>query len=111
MINLTGRSLLRGSVAAAAASTLVRPYIANAAAKTATAWLVQGFAQEEDVAMKKIIADYEKASGEGYRHQGRQAASRRSAGQRRGNQSVNLSDNRLQAGLCAGGGDQLERRR
>jgi multiple sugar transport system substrate-binding protein len=55
--------LLRGSVAAAAASTLVRPYIADAAAKTATAWLVQGFAQEEDVAMKKIIADYEKASG------------------------------------------------
>jgi multiple sugar transport system substrate-binding protein len=63
MIDLTRRSLLRGSVAAAAASTLVRPYIADAAAKTATAWLVQGFAQEEDVAMKKIIADYEKASG------------------------------------------------
>ncbi len=63
MINLTRRSLLRGSVAATAVTTLVRPYIANAAAKTATAWLVQGFAQEEDVAMKKIIADYEKASG------------------------------------------------
>ena len=63
MINLTRRSLLRGSVATAAATTLARPYIANAAAKTATAWLVQGFAQEEDVSMKKIIADYEKASG------------------------------------------------
>ena len=57
MINLTRRSLLRSSVAAAAATTLVRPYTANAAAKTATAWLVQGFAQEEEVAMKKIIAD------------------------------------------------------
>ena len=55
--------MLRGSVATVAATTLARPYIANAAAKTATAWLVQGFAQEEDVSMKKIIADYEKASG------------------------------------------------
>ena len=63
MINPTRRSLLRSSVATVAASTLGRPYTANAAAKTATAWLVQGFAQEEDVAMKKIIADYEKASG------------------------------------------------
>ena len=63
MINLTRRSLLRGTVAAAAATTLVRPYIANAAAKTATAWWVQGFAQQEDIAFKKLVADYEKASG------------------------------------------------
>jgi hypothetical protein len=26
-------------------------------------WTVQGFAQEEDIAFKKIVADYEKASG------------------------------------------------
>ena len=42
---------------------VARPYIANAAATTATVWWVQGFAQEEDVAFKKIVADYEKASG------------------------------------------------
>ena len=63
MTNPTRRSLLRGSVAAAAASTLTRPYIANAAAQTATVWWTQGFAQEEDVAFRKIVAGYEKASG------------------------------------------------
>jgi multiple sugar transport system substrate-binding protein len=63
MINPSRRSLLRGSLAAAAAGALARPYIANAAAKTATVWWTQGFAQEEDIAFKKIVADYEKASG------------------------------------------------
>jgi multiple sugar transport system substrate-binding protein len=63
MINPTRRSLLRRSAALVAVGTLARPYIANAAAKTATVWWVQGFAQEEDVAFKKIVADYEKASG------------------------------------------------
>jgi len=63
MGNPSRRSILRSSLAVAAVGSLARPYIANAAAKTATAWLVQGFAQEEDVAMKKIIADYEMASG------------------------------------------------
>jgi multiple sugar transport system substrate-binding protein len=47
----------------AAAGALARPNIANAAATTATVWWIQGFAQEEDVAFKKIVADYEKASG------------------------------------------------
>jgi multiple sugar transport system substrate-binding protein len=46
-----------------AASTLARPYIANAAATTATVWWIQGFVQEEDTAFRKIVADYEKASG------------------------------------------------
>jgi multiple sugar transport system substrate-binding protein len=54
---------LRASLAVAAAGGLARPFVANAAATTATAWMVQGFAQQEDVAMKKLIADYEKASG------------------------------------------------
>ncbi len=63
MQRLTRRSLLRSSTGFVAGSVLAHPFIANAAAKTATAWLVQGFAQEEDVAMKKIIANYEKASG------------------------------------------------
>jgi multiple sugar transport system substrate-binding protein len=60
---LSRRSLLRTSLATAAVGTLARPYIANAAATTANVWWVQGFAQEEDVSFKKIIADYEKASG------------------------------------------------
>src|SRR5271169_1780521 len=63
MAGLTRRSVLRGSVGLVAAGTLARPYIANAAATTATVWWVQGFIQEEDVAFKKIVADYEKASG------------------------------------------------
>src|SRR5271163_1612017 len=63
MGRLTRRSLLRNSLGLVAAGCLARPYIANAAAATATVWWVQGFIQEEDVAFKKIVADYEKASG------------------------------------------------
>ncbi len=63
MTTLSQRSLLRSSLALTAAGTLARPYVANAAATTATVWWVQGFAQEEDIAFKKIVADYEKASG------------------------------------------------
>src|SRR6266436_7821228 len=63
MANFTRRSVLRGSLGLAAAGTLARPYIANAAATTAEVWWAQGFVQEEDVSIKKIVADYEKASG------------------------------------------------
>jgi multiple sugar transport system substrate-binding protein len=63
MTALSRRSVLCGSLGLAAAGTLARPHIANAAATTATVWWVQGFAQEEDVAFKKLVADYEKASG------------------------------------------------
>jgi multiple sugar transport system substrate-binding protein len=63
MTNLTRRSLLRSSVGLAAAAALGRPHIANAAATTATVWWPQGFVPEEDVAIKQIFADYEKASG------------------------------------------------
>jgi multiple sugar transport system substrate-binding protein len=63
MGNLSRRSVLRTSLAAAAVGTLARPYIANAAATTAEVWWAQGFVPEEDVAIKKIVADYEKASG------------------------------------------------
>jgi multiple sugar transport system substrate-binding protein len=62
MANFTRRSLLRGSLALGAAGALGRPYIANAAAATATVWWVQGFAEEEDLAFKKLVADYQKAS-------------------------------------------------
>ena len=61
--NPTRRSVLRGSLALASAGVVGRPYIANAAATTATVWWIQGFAEEEDIAFKKIVADYEKASG------------------------------------------------
>jgi multiple sugar transport system substrate-binding protein len=63
MDRLTRRSLLGASMGLAAAGTIARPYIANAEAKTATVWWVQGFAQEEDIAFKQLVADYEKASG------------------------------------------------
>src|SRR6266851_5627550 len=63
MTRLTRRSLLHGSVGLIAAGTLARPYIANAAATTAEVWWAQGFVQEEDTAFKKVVADYEKASG------------------------------------------------
>ena len=54
---------MSGGLTAAATSVLARPYIANAAATTATVWQVQGFFPEEDAAFKKVVADYEKASG------------------------------------------------
>ena len=63
MDRLTRRSVLRTSVGLAAASAIARPYIANAEAKTATVWWVQGFAQQEDIGFKQMVADYEKASG------------------------------------------------
>src|SRR5437764_898612 len=61
MSNLTRRSVISGSLALAAAGAVARPYIANAAATTATVWWVQGFAQEEDIAFKKIVEEYQKA--------------------------------------------------
>ncbi len=63
MEKLTRRSLLRASMGLAAAGTVARPYVANAAATTATVWWVQGFAQQEDIGFKQMVADYEKASG------------------------------------------------
>jgi multiple sugar transport system substrate-binding protein len=63
MRKLSRRSVLRSSMGMAAAGALARPFIANAAAKTAEVWWIQGFAEEEDVAFKKIVDDYEKASG------------------------------------------------
>jgi multiple sugar transport system substrate-binding protein len=57
------RSLLQGSLGLAAASTLAQPYIANAQAKTMTMWFAQGFVEDEDIALRKVVAEYEKASG------------------------------------------------
>jgi multiple sugar transport system substrate-binding protein len=63
MTKLTRRSVLRSSLAVAAAGTLGRPYIANAATTTAEVWFAQGFVPEEDTAFLAMVADYEKASG------------------------------------------------
>src|SRR3954449_5222369 len=63
MAVMSRRSLINTSIALAAAGALARPYLASAAAKTAEVWWIQGFAQEEDIAFKKVVADYEKASG------------------------------------------------
>ena len=63
MANLTRRSVLRGSLGIAAAGTLARPYIANAAATTINVWWTQGLAHEEDIAFQKVVADYQKVSG------------------------------------------------
>lgn len=63
MHKLTRRSVLQGSLGLVAAGTIARPYIANAAATTATGWWTQGFVPQEDASFRKTVADYEKASG------------------------------------------------
>jgi multiple sugar transport system substrate-binding protein len=63
MVHMGRRSVLRGTVGLAAAGTLGRPYIANAQAKTAVAWINQGFVPQEDAAFKKVAEDYMKESG------------------------------------------------
>jgi multiple sugar transport system substrate-binding protein len=63
MDRLSRRSVLRASLGIAAAGALARPYLANAAATTATMWLSQGFVPEEDAAFRKLAADYQKQSG------------------------------------------------
>src|SRR3954470_18937430 len=63
MTRMTRRSLINSSIGLAAASTLARPYIASAQAKTAVVWWIQGFAHEEDISFKKLVEDYQKASG------------------------------------------------
>ena len=63
MGDLSRRAVIRTTLGLAASGGLARPYIANAAATTATVWWVQGFVQEEDVAFREIVADYEKDSG------------------------------------------------
>ena len=63
MTYLTRRSVLRGSLALAAARPFAAPHIARAAATTASAWFSQGFVQDEDISLRKSVAEYEKQSG------------------------------------------------
>src|SRR5438067_1736394 len=68
MAIMTRRSVLRSSLALGALGTLPRPHVANAAATTIDVWWVQGFAQEEDISFKKMVGEYEKASGNKVEH-------------------------------------------
>src|SRR5262249_25371264 len=63
MSQLSRRRVLRGATSLATAAALGRPFIANAAAKTASVWWVQGFVREEDDSFRRAVAEYEKASG------------------------------------------------
>ena len=63
MRSMNRRSVMRGSLSVAATAALARPWIARAAATTATVWAVQGFVPEEDAAFRKTVGDYEKRSG------------------------------------------------
>jgi len=57
------RTVIRGSLCLGAAGTVARPFIAKAAATTASVWWTQGFVREEDAAFQAMVADYEKQSG------------------------------------------------
>ena len=63
MARLSRRKVISGSLTIVATAALSRPYIANAAAVTATVWQMQGFVKEEDEAFRKTIGEYEKLSG------------------------------------------------
>jgi multiple sugar transport system substrate-binding protein len=63
MLRLTRRSVLRGSAGLLTVSSLSRPYIANAQAKTATFWHPQGFVPQEDEALHEFVTEYQKLSG------------------------------------------------
>src|SRR5438128_8384689 len=63
MAHISRRSVLRGSLALAAARAVGGPYVANAAATTASMWFSQGFVQDEDLSLRKAVTDYEKQSG------------------------------------------------
>jgi multiple sugar transport system substrate-binding protein len=55
--------VLGGSLALGATRVLGFPHVAKAAATTASMWFAQGFVKDEDVSLRKAVADYEKASG------------------------------------------------
>ena len=83
MKKLTRRSVLRSSAGLVAAGAVARPYIANAAATTASAWFAQGFVQSEDVAPRKARRGLREGQRQHDRPQHRPvrgAASKRSRG-------------------------------
>jgi multiple sugar transport system substrate-binding protein len=68
MRRLSRRSVLKTTLGVAAAGPLARPYIAKAAATTASVWWVQGFVPEEDASFRAVVEAYEKASGNTIEH-------------------------------------------
>lgn len=60
---MSRRVVLNTGAAIAAVQTLARPYIANASVTAAEVWWIQGFVEEEDIAFRGIVAEYQKASG------------------------------------------------
>jgi len=62
MIRTARRSMSRGSRAVAAAGTLARRYIANAAGSTATVCLTRGFTRGGR-GLRQVVTDHEKVSG------------------------------------------------
>jgi multiple sugar transport system substrate-binding protein len=63
MARFNRRLLLRSSLGVAAAASLGRPFLANAAATTVSVWWPQGFVREEDIGFRAVVEGYEKASG------------------------------------------------
>jgi multiple sugar transport system substrate-binding protein len=63
MRKLSRRTVIGSSLSIAAVGTIARPFVANAQAKTATAWWNQGFVPEEDASFRAMVADFEKQSG------------------------------------------------
>ena len=63
MIKMGRRTAMTGSLGLAAIGSLARPYIANAAAKTAVLWMNQGFVPQEDAAFVAVAEGYMKATG------------------------------------------------
>jgi multiple sugar transport system substrate-binding protein len=63
MAHISRRSVLRGSLALAAARAVGGPYVAKAAATTASMWFSQGFVQDEDLSLRKAVTEYQKQSG------------------------------------------------
>src|SRR5215831_1506623 len=63
MSKLSRRSMLHASMTLAAAGALARLHVVNAAAKSASVWWAQGFVREEDESFRRMVAEYEKVSG------------------------------------------------
>jgi multiple sugar transport system substrate-binding protein len=63
MVKMSRRTAIAGSLGLATIGTLARPYIANAAAKSAVAWINQGFVPAEDAAFVAVAEGYMKESG------------------------------------------------
>jgi hypothetical protein len=57
MSSLSKRAMIRGSLSLAATGPLARPFVANAAATTASVWWSQGYIPEEDAAFRAMVTE------------------------------------------------------